>query len=92
MMSDFHPAGFRLMAMTSNIDTRKILPTIKVPTLLIWGDQDMRSPLSIAHQMLTAIPDAKLAIINGAGHVSNMESPDEFNKIVKDFCLEIPQN
>ena len=92
MMSDFHPAGFRLMAMTSNIDTRKILPTIEVPTLLIWGDQDKRAPLDFAQQMLAAIPRAKLAIIKGAGHVSNMEAPAEFNKIVKDFCLMIPQN
>ncbi len=92
MMSDFHPAGFRLMAMTSNIDTRKILPTIEVPTLLIWGDQDKRAPISVARQMLTAIPGAKLEIIKGAGHVCNLEAPDRFNKIVKDFCLMIPQN
>lgn len=89
LMSDFHPSGFRLMAMTSNIDTRKILPTIGVPTLLIWGDQDKRSPLSVAHQMLVAIPGAKLEIIKGAGHVSNLEAPVQFNKIVRDFCLRI---
>jgi pimeloyl-ACP methyl ester carboxylesterase len=92
MMSDFHPAGFRLMAMTSNIDTRTILPTIEVPTLLIWGDQDKRASIGVAQQMLAAIPGAKLETIKGAGHVSNMEAPAEFNKIVKDFCLRIPQN
>ncbi len=92
MMSDFHPAGFRLMAISSNIDTRKILPTIKVPTLLIWGDQDKRSPLDFAQQMLAEIPGAKLATITGAGHVSNMEAPAEFNEIVRDFCIKVPQN
>jgi pimeloyl-ACP methyl ester carboxylesterase len=91
IMSDFHPAGFRLMAMSSNIDTRKILPTIELPTLLIWGELDKRSPISVAHQMLAAIPGAKLEIIKGAGHVSNLEAPDRFNEIVRDFCLMIPQ-
>jgi pimeloyl-ACP methyl ester carboxylesterase len=92
LMSHFHPVGFRLMAMASNIDTRKILPTIEVPTLLIWGDQDKRAPISVARQMLAAIPGAKLEIIKGAGHVCNLEAPVRFNKIVKDFCLMIPQN
>ncbi|HEX6846557.1 MAG TPA: alpha/beta fold hydrolase [Chitinophagaceae bacterium] len=89
IMADFHPSGFRLMAIASNIDTRNILPTIRVPTLLIWGDQDKRSPISIAHQMQEAISGAKLEIIKGAGHVSNLEAAAQFNKIVKDFCLSL---
>ena len=91
IMSDFHPVGFRLMAMSSaNADTRKFLPTIKVPTLLIWGEKDKRSPISVAHQMNVAIPGSTLQIIKGAGHVCNLETPDQFNKIVKDFCLSLP--
>jgi pimeloyl-ACP methyl ester carboxylesterase len=53
IMSDTHPLGFRLMAIASAIvDTRALLPTIKVPTLLIWGDSDKRSPINVAHQLL----------------------------------------
>ena len=90
-MSDFHPVGFRLMAMSSaNADTRNILPTIKVPTLLIWGEKDKRSPISVAHQMHAAIPGSKLYVIKEAGHVCNLEAPAQFNKIVKDFCLSLP--
>lgn len=90
IMSDFHPVGFRLMAISSaNADTRNILPTIKVPTLLIWGEQDKRSQISIAHQMHVAIPGSKLHVIKGVGHVCNLESPAQFNKIVKDFCLSL---
>jgi len=91
IMSDFHPIGFRLMATALAIaDTRVMLPKIHVPTLLIWGDADKRSPINVAHQIHDAIPNSKLEIISGAGHVSNMEKPEQFNIIVKAFCLSIP--
>ncbi|HET9824444.1 MAG TPA: alpha/beta hydrolase [Chitinophagaceae bacterium] len=90
IMSDTHPIGFRVMATAvARADTRTLLPNISVPTLLIWGKADKRSPLKAAYQMRDAIHGAKLEIISGAGHVSNMEKPIQFNKAVKDFCLTI---
>lgn len=90
IMSDFHPAGFRLMATAlAHADTRDLLPRIQVPTLLVWGDADVRSPLSVAYQMRDAIPTAKLAVISGAGHVSNLEEPARFNAEVRGFCLSV---
>ena len=90
IMNDTHPVGFQLMATAVAIaDTRTLLPNVKVPTLLIWGEADKRSPLSAAYQMRNAIHGAKLEIIPGAGHVSNMEKPIQFNKAVKDFCLSL---
>jgi pimeloyl-ACP methyl ester carboxylesterase len=71
------------------VDTKAFLPKIKVPTLLIWGEADKRSPLSVAQQFHDAIPNSKLEIISKAGHVSNMENPEQFNKVVKDFCLSV---
>jgi pimeloyl-ACP methyl ester carboxylesterase len=88
IMSDFHPTGFRLMATALALaDTRDLLPNIRVPTLLVWGDADARSPIAVAHQMLDAIPGARLAVIPGAGHVSNLEKPAQFDAVVRDFCL-----
>jgi pimeloyl-ACP methyl ester carboxylesterase len=90
IMSDFHSTGFRLMATTSaQVDTRDLLPNIRVPTLLIWGDADKRSSMSVAYQIRDAIPGARLAVISGAGHVSNLEKPAQFNTIVRDFCLHL---
>jgi pimeloyl-ACP methyl ester carboxylesterase len=90
VMSDFHPAGFRLMATAlARADTRDLLPTIRIPTLLVWGDQDARSPMTVAHQMHEAIPDSRLAIIEGAGHISNLEAPAEFDAEVRDFCSSV---
>jgi pimeloyl-ACP methyl ester carboxylesterase len=88
VVSEFHPLGFRLMAKSSaDTDTTDLLPKIGVPTLLVWGDDDRRSPLNIAEQLRDAIPNAELAVIAQAGHLSNMEQPEEFNARVRRFCL-----
>ena len=88
IMSDFHPVGFRLMATAlAHADTRDLLPNIRVPSLLLWGDADKRSPMSVAYQIRDAIPRARLEVISGAVHVSNLEKPTHFNTIVRDFCL-----
>jgi pimeloyl-ACP methyl ester carboxylesterase len=90
IMSDFHPVGFRLMATAlAHADTRDLLPTIQVPTLLVWGDADARSPLTVAHEMRDAISGAQLAVIPGAGHVSNLENPARFDAEVRDFCSSV---
>jgi pimeloyl-ACP methyl ester carboxylesterase len=88
VVSDFHPLGFRLMAKSSaDTDTTDLLPDIGVPTLVLWGDDDRRSLMNIAEQLRDAIPNAELAVIANAGHVSNMEQPEEFNAQVRRFCL-----
>ena len=74
----------------AHTDTRDLLPNIRIPTLLVWGDADERSPMSVAHQLHDAIPGARLAIIPGAGHLSNLEEPSQFNTEVRDFCLSVP--
>lgn len=82
--------GFRLMATASaRADTRDLLPTIRVATLLVWGDRDARSPLTVAHQMHDAIPGARLAVLPGAGHVSNLEQPPRFDAEVLGFWLSL---
>jgi pimeloyl-ACP methyl ester carboxylesterase len=87
IVSEFHPVGFRLMSLSSaEIDTTDLLPRVSVPTLLLWGDDDRRSPLHIADQFRAAIPGAELAIIRNAGHLSNMEQHDVFNGHVRRFC------
>jgi len=87
VFADFHPHGFRLMARSlADTDTRGILPTIKVPTLLLWGEHDARSPLSVAQLLQRGIPRAELQIIPQAGHVSNMERAETFNALVRRFC------
>jgi pimeloyl-ACP methyl ester carboxylesterase len=86
VVADFHPLGFRLMAKAlADVDTSSVLETIKAPTLLLWGDGDRRSPLSVAERFHTVIPNSKLEVIPGAGHVCNMEKPGDFNASVRRF-------
>lgn len=76
-------AQLELMART---DLRAQLPDVAVPTLLIWGELDARSPLAVARQLERAIPDTELVVIEGAGHVSNLQAPEHFNAAVRAFC------
>jgi pimeloyl-ACP methyl ester carboxylesterase len=67
-------------------DQRDLLPHIAVPTLLIWGELDARSSLSVAGQFERTIPDTTLVVIPGTGHVCQLERPERFNHAVRDFC------
>lgn len=86
IMSDFHPAGYRAMAVAfADLDLRPVLPQIRVPTLLVWGEDDRRSPLSVGRQMSDSIPAARLVVLHGCGHMSNLEQPEQFNTEVRTF-------
>lgn len=88
IISDFKPLGFRLMAKSlADNDRRDLLPKIQSPTLILWGDQDQRVPLSIGEMLQTTIPNSELVILTNAGHLSNMEQPEDFNAQVRRFCL-----
>lgn len=91
MSADVRRESLRVqLGILAAADQRDLLPRIAVPTLLIWGELDVRSPLSIARQFAHAIPDSKLVVIAGAGHVSNLEQPEQFNDVVREFCRSHP--
>jgi pimeloyl-ACP methyl ester carboxylesterase len=60
------------------------LGSIKVPTLIIVGDQDQPF-LAPCEYMAKKIPGARLQIIPGAGHSSNLDQPAIFNRVLSDF-------
>lgn len=66
-------------------DLTDVLPTVQVPTQLIWGALDVRSPLSVAHEFERRIPGARLAVIPDCGHASNLEAPGLFSELVRSF-------
>jgi pimeloyl-ACP methyl ester carboxylesterase len=75
------------LSVMAEADLRDVLPLVAVPTLLLWGALDVRSPLAVAHQFERAIPGAELVVLADAGHVSNLEQPGRFNDAVREFCL-----
>jgi len=88
---DVHPAGFRAMAAASAEDVRDVLPMVTVPTLLIYGDDDVRAPLSVAHDLHEAIPQSTLVVLHDTGHVCNIESPEQFNAALREFLHTVPR-
>lgn len=61
------------------------LEDIAVPTLVLSGALDRLTPVPIARAMAERIPGAQLVIIPGAGHISNLESPERFNATLSRF-------
>ena len=65
------------------------LGDIKCPTLIMVGDEDMPRPVSESQDMANHIKDSQIEIISGAGHVSNMEKPNEVNQVLTSFFKNI---
>ena len=61
------------------------LGKIKVPTLIIVGDQDVATPPAKSQRMNEAIAGSQLVIISGAGHTSTVEEPAAVNKALETF-------
>jgi len=61
-----------------------------VPTLLVYGDQDIRAPLAVAGDMHVRIPASRLVVLTGVGHMSSVEAPERFNAEVRSFLTSLP--
>ena len=66
-------------------DQRDRAGQIDVATLILVGDQDLITPPELSHELLNLIPDGRIQVIQGAGHICNLEKADEFNLAVGDF-------
>jgi pimeloyl-ACP methyl ester carboxylesterase len=85
-MSGTHPAGLRATARAfAEADVRDVLPTIAVPTLLLYGDKDVRAPINVAQDLNAKIPASKLVVLEGAGHICNVDAAARFNTNVRAF-------
>lgn len=66
------------------------LPKIAgMPTLLVWGSKDRVVDLRSAELMAQRLPGARVAVINGAGHLPYEENPEEFSRIVREFLTNV---
>jgi pimeloyl-ACP methyl ester carboxylesterase len=91
MMLDVRPAGMRAMAQGfAEADLREVLPRIQVPTLLLYGDADRRSPLqTVVRELHDTIPASTLVVLPGVGHQCDMEAPERFNAEVRNFLRSV---
>ena len=81
----------RILAMAKSAirhNMAKDLPKIKIPTALIWGENDKVTPPEVAEEFNNLLPDSKLFWIKKCGHAPMMEHPDKFNSIIKKWFAE----
>lgn len=86
--ADYRNSSPRMRAIMSkcvNEDLKSVMPSIKAPTLLVWGENDTATPLSDAETMKRLIPDAGLVSFPGCGHYSFLDNPFGFKATVSSF-------
>lgn len=81
-----------LKAMADRPDSTPTLATIRVPTLVIVGDQDTLTPPEVSRAMHQALPDSTLIIVPGSGHMLPVEKPQEFNHHLAAFLDRLRQS
>lgn len=83
------PAGIvaALQAMRNRPDSTPTLEQVRVPTLILVGQEDALTPPAQAEKMARGIPTAKLVALDRAGHMANLEEPAAFNDAVREFIL-----
>jgi len=74
-----------LNALANRNETCSKLPELKIPVLILVGEEDEITPPEIAESMHKKINVSQLTIIEHAGHLSNMENPFEFNYQIRKF-------
>jgi pimeloyl-ACP methyl ester carboxylesterase len=85
-LSETRPAGLLASARAfAEADLRDVLPRVAVPTLLLYGDRDVRSPLGVARQLHAGIPGSRLVVLRGVGHACNLEAPEAFDAELRAF-------
>jgi pimeloyl-ACP methyl ester carboxylesterase len=89
MLADFHPAATRtsLQAFAA-ADLRDTLPDVDVPTLLLYGERDVRSPRAVWEPIHAGITHSKLVVIPGVGHMIDMQAPERCNAEIRTFLRE----
>jgi 3-oxoadipate enol-lactonase len=78
-------AAEALRGMSVRRDQTEWLREISVPTLILVGSEDAITPPAASEAMRAQIKGARLDVIEGAGHASNIERPAEFNRALADF-------
>jgi pimeloyl-ACP methyl ester carboxylesterase len=82
------PRALRLIKIARSADEETVtekLGTLPMPTLLIWGSDDVITPPDIAQEFRDRMPNAHLHFIDKCGHAPMIEHPDQFNQLTLDF-------
>lgn len=84
-VSDFGDSYLKTLRASVTFDRADELASLAVPVQLIFGREDELTPPSIGEEMLEMLPDATLTVLEGVGHLSNLEDPNGFNEVLRSF-------
>jgi pimeloyl-ACP methyl ester carboxylesterase len=86
------PDGIRaaIQRMMDRTDATGVLEGLRVPALVVVGEEDALTPVEESRRLASVIPGAHLEIIGGAGHLSNLEQPARFNAVLTRFLEGLP--
>ncbi|HSB08335.1 MAG TPA: alpha/beta hydrolase [Blastocatellia bacterium] len=76
-------------AMAGRRDSTDLLPSIDVPVLIIVGSEDRLTSVTEAETLSSGIRGARLEVIAGGGHLSNIEQPEEFRAVLTAFITSV---
>lgn len=83
------PRGYiACCAALGHADLQELVGSIRAPTLVIVGQEDVATPLSDAERLHEAITGSDLVVLEDASHLCNIEQPDRFNRAVLEFLGE----
>jgi pimeloyl-ACP methyl ester carboxylesterase len=80
-----------LTAIAERVETCSLLMRNILPTLILCGTEDKLTPFVQSEFLSITLKNSKLHSIENAGHLSNLEQPDEFNKCISDFISGLAQ-
>ena len=92
VMAAIDPGAYRLGAEAVWLaDQRERAAAIRVPALVLCGDEDRITPPALSEALAALVPEARLEIIARSGHLANAEQPAAFNAAVDRFLSEVEQ-
>ncbi|MFI2431419.1 alpha/beta fold hydrolase [Streptomyces sp. NPDC018693] len=93
MMTATDPEGAAaaLRGRAERPDYRELLTRVRVPALVVVGEDDEYTPVADAEAMHSALPDSTLAVLPGCAHLPNLERPEAFNAVLADFLVGVEE-
>lgn len=76
------------LGMAERPDAGDLLPRLDIPTMVITASADTLIPPQVTREMADAIPGSEFRVIEGAGHLSNLEAPEAFNALLREFLAQ----
>lgn len=90
VLRDVRPESSRQLVLAlAAADLREMLPSVAVPVLLVYGEDDQRADATVAAQLHAAVPASRLVVLPGVGHAVHVEAPVEFDAAVRAFLRTV---